>query len=301
MSADRGPLIVDIKRNSLDDGPGIRSVVFFKGCPLRCQWCQNPEAMSPLAQLQREPERCAGCGACQARCPERVARAAGEPEPRRASCRACGACVEACPIAARRIAGQHHRLEELIELLLQDEPFYRRSGGGVTLSGGEPAVHARWVGALAAALADRGVHLLVETSGQFAWPAFERELLPHLSAIYFDLKLGDDEAHRRFTGHGNERIRANLARLAHLAAPELLPRVPLIPGITDGRDNLEALAALLVDLDLPTVALLSYNPLWVDKRRALGLELPYARRDWMPSAEVDRCAEVFREAGLAVI
>ena len=294
-----GPLIVDIKRNSLDDGPGIRSVVFFKGCPLRCVWCQNPETLSARPQLQRMPERCVECGACVPVCERDVARPAPEPQSPD-GCQTCGACVTACRPSARRVAGVRREVEELAELLLRDEPFYRHSGGGVTFSGGEPTLHPRFAGELASRLRERGVHVLIETCGHFDREAFEEHLLPHVSAIYFDLKLADDETHRQLTGRGNRRIRDNLRWLAEAGEVEILPRVPLVPGITDQPDNLVALAVMLRDLDQRRVALLPYNPLWVPKRRALGLDLPFSHGEWMPSEQVDRCAEVFVAAGLEV-
>jgi pyruvate formate lyase activating enzyme len=301
--AERGqvaPLVVDVRRNALDDGPGIRSVVFFKGCPLRCVWCQNPETFSPRTQLQRDLARCTGCGACAPACPAGVAAPAPAPE-RAARCTRCGACVEACPTGARRIAGRPYDAGELAALLARDEPFYRRSGGGVTLSGGEPAANPHFSGRLAAALRARGIHVLLETSGQFLWKPFAAHLAPHLSAMYFDLKLADDAAHRRFTGRGNARIHANLRALVAEGFAELLPRVPLVPGITDTAENLGALAALLVELGLPRVSLLPYNPLWLAKRRALGLELPYAHDRWMSAADLERCTAPFEAAGVTIV
>jgi len=296
-----GPLVVDVRRNSLDDGPGIRTVVFFKGCPLRCVWCQNPETLSPRPQVQREPERCVGCGACAAACPAGVARPAREPErDPEAACRRCGACVAACPAAARRIAGRRVGLDELVSSLLRDEPFYRRSGGGVTLSGGEPAANPAAVGRLAAALRARGIHVLLETSGFVAWQAFRRHLLPHLSTVYLDLKLADPAAHRAHTGRDNALILGNLERLVR-AGVEVLPRVPLVPAITDGEENLRALAARVRAAGLPRLALLPYNPLWLGKRRALGLPLPYARAEWRPAAAVAHAREVVRAAGVEVV
>jgi len=293
------PLIVDVRRNALDDGPGIRSVVFFKGCPLRCSWCQNPETLSARPQLQPLPGSCADCGSCSAACTRGIARPATEPHPA-PSCAACGDCVAACRVGARRIAGRRWAVEGLVSLLLRDEPFYRHSGGGVTLSGGEPTLYPRYTGALAAALRKRGVHVLAETCGLFDRAEVERHLLPHLSTVYFDLKLMDEGEHRQHTGRGNRAIHDNLRWLAGLDR-DLLVRLPLVPGITDTPENLVEATALLRDLGLRRVALLAYHPLWVPKRRALGLDLPYDHEGWMSAGAAERCRVAFDAAGIEVL
>ncbi len=296
-----GPLVVDVKRGSLDDGPGIRSVVFFKGCPLRCVWCQNPETMRPRAEIQRLPGSCVGCRSCVDACPTGRARPATEAEPADRKCRLCLACVDACPSASRRVAGRAMPVDELVALLLRDAPFYRRSGGGVTLSGGEPALFTEHAGRVARELRARDVHVLLETCGLFDWDSFAVHLLPHLGTIWFDLKLADPARHERSTGRTNAIIHENLRRLVAASADrevELLPRIPLVPGLTDDADNLAALATLVRDLGLRRIALLPYNPLWIPKRRALGLTLEYAHADWMPAAEVTRCRDIMTAAGL---
>jgi len=293
------PLIVDLKRNSLDDGPGIRTVVFFKGCPLRCSWCQNPEAVSPLPQMGRDVGLCHGCRRCVEVCPQGVARPAPEPEPSD-RCQHCGRCVDACPAAARRLWGSRWRVDELGHELGRDEPFFRRSGGGVTLSGGEPAVFARFAGELASRLRSSGAQVLLETSGYFRWGPFAEHLLPHLSAIYFDLKLEDEQEHRLHTGRSNRLILENLARLRRSPGIELLVRVPLVPGITDAARNLVAIAQRLRALEIGRVALLPYNPTWLAKRRSLGLPLGYGHESWMAAPDIARCREIMAQAGLEV-
>ncbi len=292
------PLIFALERNALDDGPGIRSVLFVKGCPLRCVWCQNPEGLRAVVELQLNAEACVGCDACVARCPHGVGRPAHE-QHAGARCRACGACVDACPAAARRLVGAPLDPERLAAALLEDEPFYRRSGGGVTFSGGEPTLYPRPLGQLAAALRARGVHVLLETCGQFAWEPFAEHLLPQLSAIYFDLKLADADAHRRYCGVDNAQIRANFVRLRH-SAVELLPRIPLVPGITDTAANLDALGEWLVALGVERVALLPYNPLWLAKRVPLGQPAVYSHGAWMPEQAVAACAARLAARGLRV-
>ncbi|MFH2006045.1 MAG: glycyl-radical enzyme activating protein [bacterium] len=297
----RTPLIADLRRNSLDDGPGIRSVVFFKGCPLRCAWCQNPETLSLLPEVQRSPERCEACERCVAACPERIPRPGSAAEDRQ-RCTLCGRCVDACDAGARRLVGQAMELEELTRQLLRDAPFYRRSGGGVTLSGGEPTLHARFAGALAARLRAADVEVLLETCGLFGWSTVEEHLLPHVTAVYFDLKLRDPARHQRATGHGNARILQNLRRLVDRGT-ELLVRTPLVPGLTDDDDNLTAVATQVRELGLGRLALLPYNPLWLSKRCGLAAGeagLAYDRDRWMTDEEVAHCEDVVRRVGLEV-
>ena len=297
--------VIDVKRNALDDGPGIRSVVFFKGCPLRCVWCQNPETLRPGPEVQRLPERCVGCEACAAACPERLAGPKGQAavgEGASGRCRACGACVVVCPAGARRVVGEPRALDGLLRQLLRDVPFYRRSGGGVTFSGGEPTLHMAFAAALAEELAAAGVPVLLETCGHFDWDAFSSRLLPHLSAIYYDVKLADDGEHRHHTGRGNLRIWRNLERLAARGAPPVLPRIPLIPGVTDTADNLRALARGLRGVGLDLVAVLPYNPLWIEKRLAQGRgPLAYAHEDWMSAGALARCRETLEREGLTIV
>lgn len=294
------PLLLDIKRNSLDDGPGIRSVVFFKGCPLSCVWCQNPESLSPKAELQRDVEACAACGACETACPHGVARPAAQVQDRE-QCRACGECVDPCPAAARRIAGRAVQVGEALEQLLEDAPFYRRSGGGVTFSGGEPTMFVEHAGELAAELRRNDIDVLLETCGQFPWEPFAAKLLPHLTTVYFDLKLADPDAHRRHCGTDNTRIHDNLARLVDAATVDILPRIPLVPGITDSPDNLTALAAIIRKLGLKRVSLMPYNPLWLAKRRGLGLPVAYAHAEWMVADAVHGCEETVQASGLELV
>jgi len=188
--------------------------------------------------------------------------------------------------------------EELAELLLRDEPFFRASGGGVTLSGGEPTLHLDLAADVASRLRGRGVHVLLETCGHFPYPPFAERLLPHLDVIYLDLKIVDPALHERHTGKSNGRVLDNLRKLAALAAPEILVRLPLVPRVTATDENVRAVAEVVRGLGLERLALLPYNPLWLDKARALGRRTAYDNEKWMTDAEVERCREIVRDGGL---
>ena len=172
------PLIVDVKRHSLEDGPGIRSVVFFKGCPLRCVFCQNPEAQLARAEIAFRADRCVECGACVLACPAHAASLASPGRIDRSHCDVCGKCAAACPSSALAVIGRTFEVDDLVELLARDEPFYRHSGGGVTFSGGECTMFPDYLAAVARALKARGIHTAVETCGEFAGAMFVERLLP---------------------------------------------------------------------------------------------------------------------------
>ena len=272
--------VFDIERFAVHDGPGIRSTVFLKGCPLRCAWCHNPESQSPRPQVMFLRERCRACGACVEACPEEaLALEDGKLVEIAGRCRACGACAEACPGEARRLAGREMSVDEVMAELERDEVFYRRSGGGVSFSGGEPLAQPDFLAALLEACGRRGWHRALDSCGHAPWKAFERAL-GSVELILYDLKLLDDEAHRRHTGEGNERILENLRRLDAAGAPLQL-RYPLIPGVNDRREDLEALAAFVSGLKgRPALSILPFHRGAAGKYRQLGL-------DYDPGGEAD--------------
>lgn len=279
------PLIVEIKRHSLEDGPGIRSVVFFKGCPLRCLFCHNPEAQEPGPEILFSPGECISCGACAGVCPTGAA-SLGLPERiDRKRCRRCGECVRACPGRGLRQVGTFYGIEELAELLLRDRAFYRHSGGGITLSGGECSLYPGYVEALLRLLKSAGVHVALETSGFFSYETFCRRVLPQVDLIYYDLKLADPGAHLRYTGQSNRRILENFRRLIREERVEVLPRIPLVPGVTATPGNLAAIAAFLRQEGVREAVLLPYNPLGMEKLGALGRPRPPLPEHFMPPEE----------------
>jgi len=290
----RQPLVAEIKRNSLDDGPGIRSVVFFKGCPLRCVWCHNPECIGAGAEILYRREKCMACGSCAEACETGALGAGGPAALDRAACTLCGACVQECPTGALSLIGTAYTPAELADALARDKAFYDNSGGGVTLSGGEPTLHLDYAASLAALLKRKGIRVLLETCGEFPWEPVLDRLLPHVDQVFIDLKLCDDGLHRRFTGRGNERIKQNIRNLAALPGLDVLVRVPLVPEVTATPENLEAIAGWLRAQGIARVALLPYNPLWLPKARGLGREPDYRRETWMSPEERADVKRIFQ-------
>ncbi len=290
----RRPLVVEIKRNALDDGPGIRTTIFFKGCPLACVWCQNPEAVRTAPEIVYSPDDCLLCGACEEICP--VGAIDLERHPRivdRVRCRRGGSCTTVCPGQGIRLMGRYYPVAELAAIAAADLPFYKNSGGGVTLSGGEPTLYPRYLEQLLQALKFKRIHLNLESCGHYHRPVFERYILPHLDLIYFDIKLIDPGEHLCYTGRDNSRIHENFKALIRSGGVPVLPRVPLIPGITDTAENLSGIASFLRKLGLRKTALLPYNPLWVPKIESLGHEGSYRCDRWMSPQELERCAAHF--------
>ncbi len=293
-------IIFDIKRYAIHDGPGIRTTVFFKGCPLSCEWCQNPESREPSPQVALRAQRCIRCGACLEACPKADRESPiGAVPIDRARCVRCGACVEACPSGARSMLGRTVSVAQLMAEVDKDHLFFDESGGGVTFSGGEPLMQPEFLLACLEACKGRGYHTAVDTCGH-APAETMLEVAACTDLFLYDLKLIDDARHAELLGVSNALILENLRNLNEHGALIWI-RVPLIPGVNDDERNLVATANLVRSLDgPPPVHLLPYHRIGSDKYGRLGI--PYSMNETEPptSQHVSDIAKRFSALGLDV-
>jgi len=299
-------LILNIQRYSIHDGPGIRTVVFLKGCPLRCSWCCNPESQLPFQELEFRGSLCQHFGKCISVCPHNAI----NPDPfvddllkiDRSLCTNCGECTLICPNDALSLAGQWMMPEELLIECLKDKDAFRRSGGGVTISGGEPFVQPDFLKALINLLHQNNVHTAIETCGYADWKVIEN-IVPFINSFLFDLKIIDPNLHAEFTGVSNSIILSNLIKLAKLTSNIVL-RVPLIPGLNDDEKNLRSIARIAIENEITEIHLMPFHQLGKDKYLRFGH--PYKISEIVPfptkleeSKWIETRLRIFTEAGLS--
>jgi len=264
-------LIFDLQRCCPHDGPGLRTTVFLKGCNLRCHWCHNPESWHMQPELMHYPQKCIGCGKCFSLCSLGIhnINSQGGHQIDRAKCTACGICARQCFAKALEICGQERSVEDIMSQVRMDAAFYKNSGGGMTISGGEPLLQPEFTRSLLKAAKKEGIHAALDTAGDVDFALFER-VLPYVDLLLYDCKHMDSIAHKDATGVGNERILDNLRKLGH-GNKTIWLRVPVIPGFNDGEEYLQALREFGESLPAVTkLDLLEYHNFGEGKRKALG-------------------------------
>ncbi|NIQ04233.1 MAG: glycyl-radical enzyme activating protein [Candidatus Korarchaeota archaeon] len=266
--------IFNIERFAYQDGPGIRTIIFLKGCPLHCQWCANPEGQLYSFNLQYFQEKCIGCGRCVDVCPQGAIEVdpQGKSVTDRSACIGCGKGAEICLNDARKIIGRDVTVKEVIDTIKKDELFYHNTSGGITLSGGEPLNQPEFAYSLLKRSQELHIHTAIETSAYVDWETLER-ILEVLDLIMVDIKHMDPMVHERYTGVSNDKILNNIAQLASLPSPSKIVRIPIVPGINDTKGNIKATAQFLSNIGIINVELLPYHELGLSKYQTL--DWPY--------------------------
>lgn len=265
------PLVSHIRHFALDDGPGIRSTVFLKGCPLACVWCHNPESIDASVQIGFDPRRCVNCGACASICDRHAIAPDRQWRIDRNRCDLCLKCTHECPSKAVYRVGTPYAPLALADLLLRHRLPFEDTGSGVTFSGGEPTLCMDYLGKVTKILKDHDVHVALQTCGHFDIDMFRAKLLPHIDLLYFDLKLMSSRDHRRYTGQSNRRIHRNFKILLKETGSVVIATIPLVPGITATTENLSSTAAFLRQSGCRRFEFRPYHPGGHHKRRTIGL------------------------------
>lgn len=309
MSDDDKVLITNIQRFSVNDGPGFRTNVFVKGCNMHCVWCHNPETIKSTRELNWRASICAQCGRCFDACPRDAINPPIDPEEARAdnstydkiireNCDLCMKCVEVCPTGALELIGQDYTVEEVLDEVEMDMPFYENSGGGMNITGGEPIVHPEYTAELLQGARARGISSCLDTNGNCKWEVLE-PLLEYVDVVLYDLKHIDSGEHKRLTGVGNELILDNLKKLLEMGQPVWL-RIVVIPDYSDSLDYHEKVAAFLKTLPHPPerIDLLPFHNWCESKYRQLGIRWSFADTPAMDPSMLRPAIEIYRDAGL---
>lgn len=292
------PYIFDIQRFSIHDGPGIRTVLFTKGCPLNCKWCQNPESQKNKQEIAFYSEKCKDCRKCIEVCPvdaiDEITKISDY-----SICISCGACVDVCTNDARRMIGQKMDEDEVIAELLKDFDFYKDSNGGITFSGGEPFVYPEFLSGIFKELKRNKIHINVETSGQFN---FEKvtDLLPYIDMIYFDIKHIDSQVHKKYTGITNNIILDNFEKLNKVFT-KVQVRIPLIPRVNDGIEDIKLVCRFLLKQGHKSVHLLPYHSMGNSKAQRIDYKTEIFKVEPHSKEEIEKIKSKFSKFGISPI
>lgn len=268
-------MIFNIQKCSIHDGSGLRTLVFFKGCPLRCKWCANPESQLYVKEVMESPSKCIGCGACIEECPEGAIVLTQDEGPiiQRDKCARCFNCTEVCYAGAKYEMGREITTDELFHEIQKDKIFYKMHGGGVTFSGGEPLTHPNDLTAIAKKCQENGISVMLESCGVGKYENFSKAL-PYVSGMFMDIKHIDPKVHKELTGSDNVDILENIRKIADYGIP-IVARTPIIPGLNDSEDNIRGIAEFIASVPgITEYELLPYHEFGVNKYKALGREYP---------------------------
>ena len=292
-------IVTNIQRCSTEDGPGIRTTAFLKGCPLNCVWCHNIETISPNPQIVWYGVKCIGDQACVEACPNGVLELTSEGMLiNRENCKTCGNCEHACPTGAMKLMGQTWNAVDLVQELIRDKIFFTTSGGGVTLSGGEPTYQPDFVIEVAKGLQNEDVHVALDTCGYCSQNVLER-ILPHVDLILYDLKIMNPDKHLEFTGFPIDQILENLKIIVTNGKPIWI-RTPIIPKHTDTEENIRSISKFIIE-NIPTIErydLLAFNKMCIDKYSLFGLDYPLKDEELIRKETMERLTSIAKNEGI---
>lgn len=294
-------IVFNIQKYSIHDGPGIRTTVFFKGCPLSCKWCHNPESLSSEIQIVRNESNCTMCSSCIIACPTKALSAReNNIEYDKSRCITCGSCEDVCYHNAIKIAGKEMNIKEVLNEILKDRVFYEESGGGVTFSGGEPLAQIDFLTILAKKCKENGIHTTLDTSGFTKWEKF-RVLLEHIDLVLYDLKLVDNDKHLEYCGVSNTLIIENLRKLKDVAV-DIYLRLPIIKGINDSLEDGKMILEIISDIgNIKQINLLEYHKIGVDKYPRLGKKYELTGDEKPTKESIGALEQMFKNKGYKVV